>query len=177
MPRRLLRPLEIREAEAIFGSEIPYGRIWVHEQARWPTWLARWGALLTGRTPPRGGNSVTLGERAFFPHPLRTEPDDLDAGIYGDMAWLVHELTHVWQFQQRGYRYVVDAAWAQLRLGPAAYAYGGADGLREAASRNASLADFNPEQQADLVRDYYLRRKLGLDVAPWEPFLAELRAS
>jgi hypothetical protein len=46
-----------------------------------------------------------------------------------------------------------------------------------ATARHASLSDFNPEQQADIARDYYLRRKLGSPTAAWEPFVAELRAA
>jgi len=49
--------------------------------------------------------------------------------------------------------------------------------LNSAAARHASLTDFNPEQQGDIVRDYYLRRKIGLATAAWEPFVAELRGS
>lgn len=176
MPRRRLRPIEIREAESVFGSEIDYGRVWVHEHARWPNTLARVGASLTRRKPPKGGNSVTIGESIYFPHPLRTDAAHLDAGIFGDMAWLVHELTHVWQYRQRGLRYAFDAVEKQVRFGAAAYDYRGAAGLQEAAGRNASLTDFNSEQQGDIVRDFYLRRKMKLDVAPWEPFIAELRA-
>lgn len=176
MPRRRLRPIEIREAESVFGSEIDYGRVWIHEHARWPNAVARLGAAVTRRKPPKGGNSVTIGENVYFPHPLRTEASHLEARIFGDMAWLIHELTHVWQYRQRGLRYIVEAVEKQIRLGPAAYDYRGATGLAEAAARHMSLADFNPEQQGDIVRDYYLRRKMGLELAAWEPFIAELRA-
>jgi hypothetical protein len=177
MPRRRLRPIEIREAESIFGPEIPYGRIWIHEHARWPNWIAGLGSALTGRRPPAGGNSITIGQSVYFPHPIRTEASHLESGIFGDMAWLLHELTHVWQYRQRGIRYLLEAAREQIRRGSGAYAYRGADGLREAAGRRASLSDFNPEQQGEIVRDYYLRVKMGLEVTAWEPFIAELRVS
>ncbi len=92
------------------------------------------------------------------------------------MAWLIHELAHVWQHNRGGYRYAWVAVREQIRLGAAAYAYGGEDGLRAAIARHASLSDFNPEQQADVARDYYLRRKVNASTAAWEPFIAELRA-
>jgi hypothetical protein len=176
MPRRRLRPIEIREAESVFGSELPYGDIWVHEHARWPNWLGKLGAVLTRRPPPAAGNSVTLGQSVYFPRPLHNEPTHFEARIFGDMAWLIHELTHVWQYGQRGYRYAFDAVRKQWKLGAAAYDYGGEAGLTAAVARHASLSDFNPEQQGDIVRDYYLRRKMGLATAAWEPFIAELRA-
>ena len=177
MPRRRLRPSEIREAESIFGSELSYGSIWIHEHAHWPNWIGRLGAALTRRRPPPAGNSVALGQSLYFPHPLRTEPSHFEARIFGDMAWLIHELTHVWQYRQGGFRYAFNAVRKQLRHGAAAYDYGGEAGLNAAASRHASLSDFNPEQQGDIVRDYYLRRKIGLATAAWEPFVAELRGS
>lgn len=175
MPRRRLSPLEIREAGEVFGPALPYGEIWVHEHARWPTWLARFAALLTRRPPPTAGNAVTLGRSLYFPYPLRTEATHFEERIFGDMAWLIHELTHVWQYVHHGYGYVIQAARKNLSLGAKAYDYGGENGLRRAAARNGSFADFNPEQQGDITRDYYLRRKLGLSTEAWEPFLAEVR--
>jgi hypothetical protein len=177
MPRRRLRPIEIREAESVFGSELPYGTIWIHERAHWPNWVGNIGAVLTRRPPPAAGNSVTLGQSVYFPRPLRTGPAEFEERIFGDMAWLIHELTHVWQFRQHGYRYAFEAVRKTLRHGAAAYDYGGEEGLNAAAERHASLSDFNPEQQGDIVRDYYLRRRLGLATGAWEPFVAELRAS
>ncbi len=177
MPRRRLRPVEVREAEAVFGGEVPYGQVWIHEHARWPNRIASLGGALTRRPVPPGGNSVTLGRNVYFPHPLRTEASDLEAHLFGDMAWLIHELTHVWQHAHGGYRYAWVSVREQLRKGRAVYAYGGEDGLRSASARNASLSDFNPEQQADIARDYYLRRKIGSATVAWEPFIAELRSA
>jgi hypothetical protein len=177
MPRRRLRPSEIREAQQVFASELPYGEIWIHEHAHWPNWVAAVGAGLARRPAPAGGNSVTLGQRVYFPHPVRTQAAHFEARLFGDMAWLVHELTHVWQHAHGGYRYALVAVRDQLRLGPAVYAYGGEAGLLTATARHASLSDFNPEQQADIARDYYLRRKVGSATGAWEPFIAELRAA
>jgi hypothetical protein len=177
MPRRRLRPSEIREAQEVFGLDLPYGQIWIHEHARWPNWVAAVGAALARKPAPAGGNSVTLGRSVYFPHPLRTEAADLEAHIYGDMAWLIHELAHVWQHGHGGYRYAWVAVREQVKKGPKVYAYGGEDVLRAAAARHASLSDFNPEQQGDIARDYYLRRKLGSATAAWEPFIAELRSA
>jgi hypothetical protein len=176
MPRRRLRPAEVREAETVFGASLAYGDVWVHEQAVWPNTLAKVAAMLSGRQPPPAGNSVTLGNSIYFPHPLRTGDSDLEARIFGDMAWLLHELTHVWQYHHGGLGYIASAAWKHVRLGPSAYDYGGGQGLVKAAAKRASFNDFNPEQQGDIVRDFYLRRKMGLDTTSWQPFMAELQA-
>ena len=176
MPRRRLRPVEVREAQEVFGNEIPYGQVWLHEHARWPDLLARLGGFLSRTKVSPGGNSVTLGRSIYFPYPLRTESAQLETGLYGDMAWLIHELTHVWQFGHGGYRYVLQALAGQLHHGPAVYVYGGEHGLAKAGDTHTSLSDFNPEQQGDIARDYYLRRKVGASTAAWDPFIAELRA-
>jgi hypothetical protein len=64
-----------------------------------------------------------------------------------DMAWLVHELGHVAQYTHVGLQYLGEAIHAQATGG---YAYGGG-----AALVGKNLADFNREQQCDILRDYY----------------------
>lgn len=70
-----------------------------------------------------------------------------------DNSLLVHELAHVWQYQKLGIVYVPRALAAQRS--PEGYNYGGAQGLKEARLAGRSLHDFNLEQQADIVSDYY----------------------
>jgi hypothetical protein len=65
----------------------------------------------------------------------------------GDMAWLIHELGHVAQYTYVGIQYMGEAIHAQATGG---YAYGGG-----AALAGKKLSDFNREQQADIMRDYY----------------------
>ncbi len=175
MPRRRLTPSEVREGQLIFAQALPYARVWVHESAHWPNWLARLGNLLSGSPPPVANNSVTIGYSVYFPVQLHTSDVDLEARVFGDMAWLIHELTHVWQYQHSGPNYLTKALGVQLTKGPKAYDYGGLKGLDKASTEHRSLNDFNPEQQGDIARDYYVRLKLGLDRQAWEPFVAELR--
>ena len=177
MPRRRLLPSEVREAQRVFGSEVPYNRVWVHEAARWPNWLASIGSALAGTTPPAGGNAITLGYSCYFPHKLQTSDADFEARVFGDMAWLIHELTHVWQYHHTGGTYITKALRAQFGKGLKAYDYGGVAGLQAAALANRSLNDFNPEQQGDITRDYYIRLKLQLSKEAWEPFIAEIKGA
>lgn len=76
--------------------------------------------------------------------------------IYGSMPThlLIHELVHVWQYMNYGSMYIVHALFAQHS--PAGYNYGGLDVLQFVKKANGKLADFNFEQQADIIRDYYL---------------------
>lgn len=67
---------------------------------------------------------------------------------------LIHELMHVWQYQQMGAIYMIRALIAQhTKMG---YDYGGIEGIKTKVADGASLLDFNLEQQADVVADCYL---------------------
>jgi hypothetical protein len=149
----------------------------VVEGAAWTNWLARFAAWLKREPPPRLANAVGLANRVFFPQAIRTRPEDLAAGYLVDMAWLIHELTHAWQFQHSGLAYVFRALVLHLRYGKELYDYGGADGLRKSKRVGKKWRDFNPEQQGDIARHYYIEKKRGRDTGPWEPFLEELRQS
>lgn len=171
---RLLTALETGEASVVFGDALEYGGVRLQEDARWPDWLAQTMARLRGESPP-SHNAVTLGNRIHFPVPLRTT----DAGAPGfleDMGWLVHELTHAWQYQHHGPIYLLQAVWAQVRLGSDAYGYGWQAGLQAAVAAGKTLADFNPEQQGEIARHYYYRLRQGLDTTAWQPFVAGFQA-
>ncbi len=69
----------------------------------------------------------------------------------------IHELVHVWQFQQMGGAYIPQALRAQRTK--EGYNYGGASHLKEAMQSGRKLTDFNLEQQADLICDYFSIKK------------------
>lgn len=64
----------------------------------------------------------------------------------------IHELTHVWQYQNFGAGYIAAALAAQKTA--AGYNYTFTEGWHE-----GSFFDLNAEQQADFIQDTYLRRK------------------
>ena len=70
---------------------------------------------------------------------------------------LIHELVHVWQYQKVGIVYIPRALVAQRSA--EGYDYGGAEGLEAARQAGRSLLEFNLEQQADIVSDYYRIRE------------------
>lgn len=67
---------------------------------------------------------------------------------------LNHEVTHGFQFDRNPA--IVQQMEANLASGklPKTYTYGGADGLLEAQRQGKTIADFGPEQQAEMVKDY-----------------------
>jgi hypothetical protein len=129
-------------------------------------WLNR---LFKPGTRPLDSREIALG-RMVFGDSIRYEKVRLDersrigcrrygfayVGFYCINSWgkmsdpvLVHELMHVWQYQRVGSVYIPRALRAQRsREG---YNYGGPEALRE----KKKLADFNYEQQADIVADYF----------------------
>lgn len=67
---------------------------------------------------------------------------------------LIHELMHVWQYQQMGAIYMVRALIAQhTKMG---YNYGGIEGVKTKIANGQNLLDFNMEQQADVITDCFL---------------------
>jgi Domain of unknown function (DUF4157) len=74
---------------------------------------------------------------------------------------LVHELTHVWQYENAGAIYMAQAVHAQISRGQGAYDYGGPAGLQAARAKAQGLTGFNREEQAQIVEDFY-RIKHGI---------------
>lgn len=93
-----------------------------------------------------------------------------------DLSLLVHEATHIMQYERMGSCYIGEALYAQRRLGRDAYDYGGARGLRRAQENGVPLSAFNREAQAQIAQDYFRLREQGADVAVYEPYVAAVRA-
>lgn len=105
----------------------------------------------------------------------------------------IHELVHVWQYQNFGAGYIMQALWAQRTKAGYDYTDVTANGglsLRGTKQTEGwfeikSIHQFNAEQQGDLVQDYY-RLKTGLraqweyhftmmDLEKYERFMAEIK--
>jgi len=159
--RRRVRPLyawEIAEARNVFGDSLRYDHIRIHECSTWTDAIDRLGRKLKKLPPPgpEEHNAVTLGYNCHFPVSL---PDKL--APYGEpddyfMPWLIHELTHAWQYQHTGWVYIVRALAAQFRYGAAVYDFGGADNLLKRRQQDHwTIKEFNPEQQGDIAKTFY----------------------
>ncbi len=176
MHRRNLSSHESIQAQLVFGASIAYDRVAIFEEIAWPNWVGRIGSWFT-RTEAPENIAVTLGNKLFFPKHLSTDnPDDL-VGSLNDMAWLIHELTHVWQYQHFGVAYFPQAVWAHLRYGSKTYDYGFERGLDAAFALGERLENFNREQQGEIARHYYYRLKQGKDVSAWLSFISEFQTN
>ncbi len=91
---------------------------------------------------------------------------------------VVHELTHIYQFELVGSIYIWQALRAQRATG---YWYGGWQQLREDWSNGKHFRNYNREQQGQIAQDYYneviVKGLLTEDPIrqAYEPFINELR--
>lgn len=148
---RTLTSQEHAEARIVFGAGLDYARILIREH----------------RILGAGGIARTLPGSVNFPRGALT------TGTF--LPWLVHELTHAWQYQHGiGLGRTATTAllcWVGLRT----YDYGGEAALAAATAAGRGLLSFNTEQQADIARDYYRAVKAGRPVDAYLPFVSDLR--
>lgn len=141
------------------GGQVPYWQVRVDDNSiliRIGTTLASWF-----KTKVSPGAITTM-------HIIH-----LPAGGVG-LEVMVHELTHVAQYQRVGAIYMPQALHAQNTAG---YNYGN---LAAAAAAGKHFSNFNREQQASMCEDYYLARSGGATayggtVATLQPFIDEMR--
>lgn len=136
---RPLTQVELQEARKVFGGSLDYWRIRIDE---WSL-IAQFGAWDYRRRRKKKADhmAMTLYNTIHFSRRLKAEPGN------GDMAWLIHELTHTAQSEHAGGVFMMEALIAQ---GGAGYDYGG-----PAALFRRDFKSFNREQQGDIARDYY----------------------
>ncbi|MCU0728972.1 MAG: vgr related protein [Sphingopyxis sp.] len=130
--RRKIRKLsagEIALAQSVFGDAIAYDDVRIH--------LGKWIFF-----QPRRVTMAPMGHIHF--HPDGTSYcDDFCTAHMGAQAHFIHEMTHVWQAQTRGRWYLVLMRYPGMR-----YSYALRPGW--------PLARYNIEQQAEIVRHYFL---------------------
>jgi len=85
---------------------------------------------------------------------IRTPQRDMEPWV------LIHELTHVWQYQTQGTRYISMSACAQLR---AAIASGDRNAAYDYAPGQRNITDYGAEQQASIVEDWFKKPSLRTD--------------
>lgn len=120
---RALTDDERAAAVSVFGDSVDFSAVRIKE-----------GGLLTWT-----GAGVTIGNTISFPR------GHYDGSVRG-RAWLVHELTHVWQYQHGGPGYILRSVWEQLTEDDA-YDVRYAEGKE--------FADYDIEEQAVIVAEWY----------------------
>lgn len=123
---RRLTEREVELARSIFGETIDYQKVRVDEHSFIGCRQFRFAYV--------GFHFVNCWGKLSEPH-------------------FIHEMAHVWQFQRLGSVYIPRALWAQRTA--QGYDYGGIAALQKAIEQGKTLTDFNYEQQADIVADYF----------------------
>lgn len=144
-PGRPLTPGEIALGRSIFGDEIDYARVMVHN--------CKWRFFMPGHRPHAPNGHI------YFPPGTSCYAKDFSKSELRDRSVFIHELAHVWQFQ----RGVNVAARAALNR---SYDYG-------AAFRGRPFFRLGVEAQAKMVADYFLLKNGA--VLDGRPSLEEYR--
>jgi RHS repeat-associated protein len=126
---------ELAEAKKIFGDDYDYSSIEILTGDELPFI----GKILTATDA-----AVTIGNTIYFPNE-KDGSSEYDPDIYID--WLIHELTHAYQYQKDGYAYIPKSIIEQLTKGKDAYTINW-DFTKE-------FDDYGIEEQAELVELYY----------------------
>jgi hypothetical protein len=172
MAVRTLNQNELAEVEKVFGPGLDVTRVRVNENAQIGNQVGRLGAWLRGKEPPTA-NAITIFNTSYFPVTLTTA-DPGNSLWLRDMGWLMHELTHQWQYQHDGPLYLIQAIFAPTYV----YAPAGQtpdEALKEFSKAGKKFHDFNREQQGDIVRDYFFALKQNQDVSGWNEYIQEVR--
>lgn len=99
------------------------------------------------------------------------------------LARIVHELTHVYQFELVGSIYLWQALRVQWAEGNRAYKYGDWKSLETKQGQGWHFRDYCREQQAQIAQDYYIKILAAEEPVPednperkaYESFIYELR--
>jgi hypothetical protein len=137
------------------------------------------GSIGSAGAPARTiGNSLYMADDQFVKGSSNLTP--------GGMTTLIHELGHVWQYQNGGAGYIPSALGAQLEAWVTTGDRGSAYNWREAVQQHLDWKDWNAEQQAEAMEDYYKAKQRidagqpraddGETVRTLEPYVGNVRA-
>ncbi|WP_343263640.1 PAAR domain-containing protein [Luteimonas qiangzhengi] len=123
---------ELAIARRVFADSVDYSKVKIHNHGYW---------MFFGLQDKY--TAVTPNGQMYFPNQIYKDDFSLRPG---DAALFVHEMTHVWQ-RQLGYAVKWNGLFVSSR-GPDAYMYN--------LKADTPLSEYNMEQQADIISDYYM---------------------
>jgi Domain of unknown function (DUF4157)/OmpA family len=144
---RKLKAAEIAQAKEVFKDSIDYSKIEITRDS-----------VFSAGAPRTIGNTIHLKSDGVWQH---FKGDTLDLSDEtstkvrptGEQT-LIHEMTHVWQYQNGGIAYLPQSLIAQIKAQIKTGSRSAAYNWREAVAKKLPWAEWNPEQQAELVEDY-----------------------
>lgn len=136
---RPLTSAEIDLARSVFGTAIDYAQVTIRDGKFMPL-------------QPRNSGMAPDGHIYMY----GCYRDDYAQGSLAEQGFFIHEMTHVWQFQNKVLHPVagfIDLL-ARHKFNYAAAYYYNLDGVQD-------LTDYNMEQQASLVQDHFILTRGG----------------
>jgi hypothetical protein len=134
--RRPLTPAELEDAVTTFRDSIDYDRVAICRGSLF--------ALISATTI---GNTINLSTEHFA-------GESLELSQTGRLV-LIHELAHIWQFQNGGFAYIRSSLVAQtiglIKTGSRRAAYD----WRKAHDAGRPWSAWNAEQQAECISQYH----------------------
>jgi hypothetical protein len=128
--KRKLNPRELEILKSIYFDEIDYQLVIITNEHLFSHLLKKFSAIVFD-------NTVVFTKKSYT--------DDFSKSIY-EMSLLVHEMCHVWQYQNLKYRWF-NAGYEHVKFKDKTYEYRISD--------HTILTDFRFEQQGEIMADYY----------------------
>ena len=149
--------------------------VWSKKQVAEPEYVVAGGFMYNWK------KLVDLGLLPRY-HPWYRDAMTMDGVIYlsdpsncMSVRTYVHESVHVYQYHNiklvdkiEQLKRRMSDIYYQTTDSYLLYDYGGIEGLHEARAAGKTMADFHPEQQAEIVADYYLYESMYSDSPPDE---------
>lgn len=145
--KRKLSGTEKAQAKTIFAESIDYSQVEITRDS-----------LLSTGAPRTIGNTIHL--KSDWGHfkgdtlDLTTERSPQRPNAPSGMETLIHEMTHVWQYQNGGIAYMPLSLIAQIKAAVTTGDRNTAYDWHRAHDAHLPWAEWNPEQQAEMVEDY-----------------------
>ena len=134
---RALKQDEIDYAKDIFRDTIDYSKIKVTRDS-----------MMAVGAPRTIGNTINL--KSSWDH---FKGDTLELTESGKET-LIHEMGHVWQYQNGGLAYIPESLWSQLKAKLSGKDRGAAYNWQGAHTEGIPWEKWNPEQQASAIEEY-----------------------
>lgn len=133
---RKLTTGEVTLLREVYGNNIDYSRICIRK-----------GSYVMPKD-----TAFVVNERIFF---HKDDYQDDFSPVIMDMAWLAHEVGHVWQYQKLNYKWT-KAVLEHIKYGRGVYHY--------IPDPDKKLTDYRFEQQGAILHDYYTLRGTGWEM-------------
>ena len=128
--KRKLNNNELQLLKSIYLDTIDYNKVKLTNQHLFSKLLKKYSGIVFD-------NTIVFTKKSY--------KDDFSLNT-GSLALLVHEICHVWQYQNLKYRWY-KAGIEHLKFGKSTYSYNIAD--------HKKLTDFRFEQQGEIMANYF----------------------